>query len=197
MLAPAKSGRGDNKVKRCGPRNFFRLPGNKPLLPGVSSLNGALRRTRRDMMTGQRDGGLDRRQTLKCMAWAGTGVVWTVAGGVPSSRLIGGAKAAEGGFSFVQISDCHIGFEKPANPDARATLNAARGRTGRHRRPDSGADARLPPQRAPGRRNRASARRQWSARGRTDRNDRRLSCRALVRPDPRLCRRLRHGRKYP
>ena len=68
---------------------------------------------------------LDRRQTLKCMVWAGTGVVWTVAGGVPASRLIGSAKAAEGSFSFVQISDSHIGFSKPANPDSRATLDAA------------------------------------------------------------------------
>ena len=58
------------------------------------------------------------------MLWAGTGVVWTVAGGVPSSRLIGSAKAAESGFSFVQMSDSHIGFAKPANPDARATLKA-------------------------------------------------------------------------
>jgi 3',5'-cyclic-AMP phosphodiesterase len=71
------------------------------------------------------EGGFDRRQTLKCMLWAGTGVVWTVAGGVPASRLIGSAKAAESGFSFVQISDSHIGFAKPANPDARVTLNAA------------------------------------------------------------------------
>ncbi len=70
-------------------------------------------------------GGPDRRQTLKCMLWAGTGVVWTVAGGVPASRLIGSATAAEGSFSFVQMSDCHIGFSKPANPDARATLDAA------------------------------------------------------------------------
>ena len=69
--------------------------------------------------------GVDRRQALECMLWAGTGVVWTVAGGVPSSRLIGAARAAEGSFSFVQISDSHIGFEKPANPDARATLSAA------------------------------------------------------------------------
>src|SRR5271169_1328076 len=76
-------------------------------------------------MTHDHDSGFDRRQTLKCMLWAGTGVVWTVAGGVPSSRLIGAAKAAEGSFSFVQISDSHIGFEKPANPDARATLSAA------------------------------------------------------------------------
>ncbi len=69
--------------------------------------------------------GVDRRQALECMLWAGTGVVWTVAGGVPGSRLIGSAKAAEGSFSFVQISDSHIGFAKPANPDARATLAAA------------------------------------------------------------------------
>jgi 3',5'-cyclic-AMP phosphodiesterase len=67
----------------------------------------------------------DRRQTLKCMLWAGTGVVWTVAGGVPASRLIGSAKAADASFSFVQISDSHIGFSKPANPDARSTLDAA------------------------------------------------------------------------
>ena len=76
-------------------------------------------------MADENSSGVDRRQTLKCMLWAGTGVVWTVAGGVPASRLIGPAKAAEGTFSFVQISDSHIGFAKPANPDARATLGAA------------------------------------------------------------------------
>jgi len=76
-------------------------------------------------MSHDHEGEFDRRQTLKCMLWAGTGVVWTVAGGVPSSRLIGSAKAAETGFSFVQISDSHIGFAKPANPDARVTLDAA------------------------------------------------------------------------
>jgi len=68
---------------------------------------------------------LDRRQVLECMVWAGTGVVWTLNGGVPVSRLIGQAKAEETGFSFVQISDSHIGFAKPANPDARATLKEA------------------------------------------------------------------------
>jgi cytochrome c len=72
-----------------------------------------------------REGEFDRRQTLKCMLWAGTGVVWTVAGDVPASRLIGSAKAGTSGFSFVQISDSHIGFAKPANPDARVTLDAA------------------------------------------------------------------------
>ena len=51
------------------------------------------------------DTNLSRRQILECMVWAGTGVVWTVAGGVPSSKLIGSAKADETGFSFVQISE--------------------------------------------------------------------------------------------
>ena len=68
---------------------------------------------------------LDRRQVQECMVWAGTGVVWTLSGGVPTSRLIGEAKAEETGFSFVQISDSHVGFAKPANPDARATLKEA------------------------------------------------------------------------
>ena len=49
-------------------------------------------------MAHDRESGLDRRQALECMLWAGTGVVWTVTGGVPSSRLIGTAKAAEAAF---------------------------------------------------------------------------------------------------
>ena len=47
---------------------------------------------------------------------------------MPASRLIGSAKAEETGFSFVQISDSHVGFAKPANPDARATLKEAIGK---------------------------------------------------------------------
>ena len=73
--------------------------------------------------------GVDRRGFLKCMAWAGTGLVWTIAGGVPVSRAFakghhqGAGKTAE--LSFVQISDSHMGFNKPANPDVAATLQAA------------------------------------------------------------------------
>jgi 3',5'-cyclic-AMP phosphodiesterase len=67
-----------------------------------------------------------RRAILECMAWAGTGLVWTLAGGVPAASLIGTAEAAgTTGFSFIQMSDSHIGFAKPANPDARATLKLA------------------------------------------------------------------------
>jgi len=63
-----------------------------------------------------------RRDFLKCMTWAGTAMVWTMAGGVPRSRLIEAAEAATTDFSFVQISDSHIGFNKAANPDPMATL---------------------------------------------------------------------------
>ena len=68
-----------------------------------------------------------RRHALECMVWAGTGVLWTMSGGVPVARgLLGEAKAAtETGFSFLQMSDSHIGFNKAANPDALATLREA------------------------------------------------------------------------
>jgi len=71
--------------------------------------------------------GIDRRGFLKCMAWAGTGLVWTFAGGVPTSRAFGeGARGSgQSDFSFVQISDSHIGFNKPANTDVTATLQKA------------------------------------------------------------------------
>ncbi len=67
-----------------------------------------------------------RRDLLKCMAWAGTGILWTVSGGVPRCLGLGGsASAATAGFNFVQISDSHIGFNKEANPDPNATLQLA------------------------------------------------------------------------
>ncbi|HEY1898158.1 MAG TPA: metallophosphoesterase, partial [Terracidiphilus sp.] len=71
--------------------------------------------------------GVDRRGFLKCMAWAGTGLVWTFAGGVPVSHAFGGPRhgSRQADFSFVQISDSHIGFNKPANTDVTATLQAA------------------------------------------------------------------------
>jgi 3',5'-cyclic AMP phosphodiesterase CpdA len=60
------------------------------------------------------------------MLWAGTGVLWTISGGVPASTLLGGsAQAAESGLTFLQISDSHVGFDKAANPNALATLEAA------------------------------------------------------------------------
>ncbi len=68
--------------------------------------------------------GVDRRGFLKCMAWAGTGMVWTVSGGVLTSKAFGQTAhgTAGDGFSFVQISDSHIGFNKEANKDVTGTL---------------------------------------------------------------------------
>lgn len=70
--------------------------------------------------------GIDRRGFLECMAWAGTGVVWSAGGGILSSSAFGQAMAAgKGELHFVQISDTHLGFSKPANPDVTGTLRAA------------------------------------------------------------------------
>ena len=72
---------------------------------------------------------MDRRGFLECMAWVGTGAVWTMAGGVlkgtPLEASAGGATTMNGGLRFVQISDSHIGFDKPANTDVTATLREA------------------------------------------------------------------------
>ena len=81
--------------------------------------------------------GLDRRGFLECMAWAGTGMLWTVSGGLLGSALLPSRASAadttdsdgitkKAGFSFVQISDSHIGFEKEGiNTDVAGTLKEA------------------------------------------------------------------------
>ena len=69
--------------------------------------------------------GIDRRGFLECMAWAGTGVLWTVAGGILSSQTLARAASAQmsgGDFSFVQLSDSHIGFSSEPNKDVTATI---------------------------------------------------------------------------
>ena len=76
------------------------------------------------------DDGPSRRKVLECMTWAGTGVLWTISGGVPHSLgLVDEAVAADAkGLTFLQISDSHMGFDKPANPNAKGTLEEAIGR---------------------------------------------------------------------
>src|SRR3979409_2178583 len=70
--------------------------------------------------------GISRRKVLECMTWAGTGVLWTVAGGIPTSLgIMGEAAAQTPGMPFLQISDSHVGFDKPANPNALGTLEEA------------------------------------------------------------------------
>ena len=71
--------------------------------------------------------GIDRRGMLKCMAWVGTGLVWTLRGGILSSQVFGreDQPAAATDFSFVQISDSHIGFRREPNKDVVGTLKVA------------------------------------------------------------------------
>jgi 3',5'-cyclic-AMP phosphodiesterase len=73
---------------------------------------------------------MNRRGFLECMAWVGTGVVWTATGGILSSRVLPAAAAelTGGSFSFVQISDSHVGFKGQANPDAAVTLQQVVGK---------------------------------------------------------------------
>ena len=91
--------------------------------------------------------GIDRRNFLSCMAWAGTGVLWTLAGGVPTSRLFAATKEGvdvhqnnSASFSFVQISDSHIGFNKAANQDVAGTLKLAIDKVNAHAAPAGGPD---------------------------------------------------------
>jgi 3',5'-cyclic-AMP phosphodiesterase len=80
------------------------------------------------------DDGVDRRGFLKCMAWAGTGLVFTMTGGIASSRMLLAAATGQSGgtvgsdFTFVQISDSHIGFNKEANTNVIGTMQEAIGR---------------------------------------------------------------------
>ena len=74
--------------------------------------------------------GVDRRGFLKCMAWAGTGTLCVLQGGVLKSFALSDVLQQKigkisGDLSFVQISDSHIGFNKEANPDVTATLREA------------------------------------------------------------------------
>ena len=80
------------------------------------------------MSESDRDDGVSRRRVLECMTWAGTGVLWTMTGGVPRSLgIIGEAAAQEArGLTFLQISDSHIGFDfKTPYPNSVGTLDEA------------------------------------------------------------------------
>src|SRR6267378_5616032 len=71
--------------------------------------------------------GINRRGFLRCMGWAGTAVVCSISGGILTSRALGDVLANPGAIAgaelnFVQISDSHIGFNKPANTDVIGTF---------------------------------------------------------------------------
>src|SRR5271169_5341609 len=87
-------------------------------------------KTKDEILYDHNHDGIDRRGFLKCMAWAGTGALCVMQGGVLKSYALGtesgrNAAASAGELSFVQISDSHMGFSKAANPDVTGTLKAA------------------------------------------------------------------------
>jgi 3',5'-cyclic AMP phosphodiesterase CpdA len=73
--------------------------------------------------------GMSRRALLRHTAWFGAAVVLTVSGGEVISRIAqtGEAHAAPSNsdLTFVQVSDSHIGFHGPANPDVTASFARA------------------------------------------------------------------------
>jgi 3',5'-cyclic-AMP phosphodiesterase len=88
------------------------------------------RKTGKKIMHDHNEDGIDRRGFLECMAWAGTGAFCVMQGGILKSFSMSrlgdfDAQAMAGELSFVQISDSHMGFNKPANPDVTGTLKAA------------------------------------------------------------------------
>lgn len=94
-------------------------------------------------INGEQAGNPHRRDLLKCMVWAGIGVLRTMSGGVPRSSLLGSAKRllgcavaaarADTAFSFVQISNSHIGFTNLPNTDTPGTLGEATALVGRQK----------------------------------------------------------------
>lgn len=64
-----------------------------------------------------------RKAFLEHVGWTGAGIVWSMsAAGVLEAQPAG---AADASFRFVQISDSHIGFHRPENPDVAGTLAKA------------------------------------------------------------------------
>ena len=77
--------------------------------------------------TNEMKDGIDRRGFLKCMAWAGAGMVWAMKGGILQSCAFGRRCCGDGDadFTFVQVSDSHIGFNKGVYTDVVGTFQAA------------------------------------------------------------------------
>ena len=90
------------------------------------------KKTKDEILYDHNHDGIDRRGFLKCMAWAGTGTLCVMQGGVLKSFALDrgsdpGAAAANGELSFVQISDSHMGFNKPANTDVAGDFSSRGG----------------------------------------------------------------------
>jgi len=103
---------------------------NPPFSWGNWRKEAMLRKKEDLILHNHNNDGVDRRGFLKCMAWAGTGALFVMKGGILKSYSLSDPSAlrkdvAAGGLSFIQISDSHMGFNKAANPDVVATLRVA------------------------------------------------------------------------
>src|SRR5258708_31020691 len=105
----------------------YRLTGRK-IPRNISAARPVLayEMTRKNRNTDERNiDKIDRRGFLDCMAWAGTGLLYAFSGGVAQPGTLDAPnRTAPSAFSFVQISDSHIGFKKEANNHAIVTLQA-------------------------------------------------------------------------
>src|SRR5262247_2193092 len=79
------------------------------------------------MTTRDHEEGPSRRKILECMTWAGNGVLWFFARCLPASlgNIERPRRPRPKSFNFLQISDSHMGFDKPANPNTKGTLEEA------------------------------------------------------------------------
>jgi 3',5'-cyclic-AMP phosphodiesterase len=106
------------------------MPKAKQRAPRLERKENTMKRGGKDELAYDHNhDGIDRRGFLKCMAWAGTGALCLMNGGVLRSASLSGiseeAAQSTAELSFVQISDSHMGFNKPANQDVVGTLKAA------------------------------------------------------------------------
>jgi 3',5'-cyclic AMP phosphodiesterase CpdA len=64
---------------------------------------------------------MKRSDFIEHVSWTGAGIAWTLsASGLMTS--VADARSASSGLTFVQISDSHIGFTRPENPDVAGTF---------------------------------------------------------------------------
>jgi Icc protein len=62
---------------------------------------------------------MKRKDFIEHVGWTGAGIAWSLSA---TGLLTSQAAEASTPFSFVQISDSHIGFARPENPDVAGTL---------------------------------------------------------------------------
>jgi 3',5'-cyclic AMP phosphodiesterase CpdA len=64
---------------------------------------------------------MNRKDFVQHVGWTGTGIAWALSANGLFSAVADAASAGDG-LTFVQISDSHIGFSRPENPDVTGTL---------------------------------------------------------------------------